>query len=361
MAIRPVGERTCAFGRAPPSELAGGYSPVLVRTVLSTDPSSYTFEESGTTGGQMTVALSAWRGTHPAGAVDISGARQLLISPAVTGTRTPPNGRVVRIFSGREDLTNQAQNFPAPTGHTMRVQDNPSPRLRTAHADIAQSSLAVPSATWVVGTGRGGDIGPTFSFTVVLRAANIAPNAPTLRSPVGGVAIDRAVTQRFTWTPSDPDAFDTQSKYDLRYRLVGAATYTTVTSTTPNAFHDFAPGTLLAGDHEWNARTDDSQGVVGPYSASGFFTAADMPPGPTITAPINNGTVSADPTLVQWATRRKPSIRCAGSRTWRVSPTPRWSTSTAGSSRPRRPGTSAFRFRSTTAPSTFRSGCAMGC
>jgi hypothetical protein len=97
--------------------------------------------------------------------------------------------------------------------------------------------------------------------------------------------------QRFAWTFSDPDPGDSQSAFDLQYRLVGAGTWTTVSGATPNAFYDFAASTFTAGNYEWQVRTYDSQGVVGPFSPSSFFTAATAPPAPTITAPVNGSTV----------------------------------------------------------------------
>lgn len=98
-----------------------------------------------------------------------------------------------------------------------------------------------------------------------------------------------------------PDPGDSQSKFDLRYRLIGAPSWTDVTGTTPNQFWDAVGGTFAAGDYEWQVRTYDSQGAVGPYSASGFFTAAPAPAAPTITAPTSGATVAITDTLT-WST-----------------------------------------------------------
>lgn len=130
---------------------------------------------------------------------------------------------------------------------------------------------------------------------------NTAPNAPTLTAPVAATTINRDATQRFSWTFSDPDAGDSQSKYDLRYRIVGAGTWTDTTGTTPNQFVDFAGGTFAAGSYEWQVRTYDAAGVVGPYSASAFFTAASAPATPTITAPVNGETLSAQEYTATWS------------------------------------------------------------
>lgn len=130
---------------------------------------------------------------------------------------------------------------------------------------------------------------------------NQPPNAPTNLSPTGNVTIDRTVAQRFSWVFSDPNAGDSQSKYDLQYRVVGAGTWTTVTGTTPNQFHDFAAATFAAGDYEWQVRTYDAGGVVGPWSASSFFKAGTPPTAPTITSPTNGSTISQSTGSVAWS------------------------------------------------------------
>lgn len=130
---------------------------------------------------------------------------------------------------------------------------------------------------------------------------NSTPNAPIPLTLIDDEVIDRAITNRAAWEFSDPDAGDSQSKYDLRYRLVGAPSWTTVSGTTPNSFHDFAGGSLAAGDYEWQVRTYDAQGLVGPYSSSEFFTAADRPGQPTITAPVNNASIPLPDQVVEWS------------------------------------------------------------
>jgi hypothetical protein len=130
---------------------------------------------------------------------------------------------------------------------------------------------------------------------------NRPPDAPTLGYPSGGQTIDRNSALRMSWTFSDPDSGDSQSKYDLRYRLTSTTAWTVVSATTTNTFRDFAAGTFAAGDYEWQVRTYDSLGEVGPYSASGFFTAADAPAGPTITDPGNGGVVNTNPYAVVWS------------------------------------------------------------
>lgn len=104
---------------------------------------------------------------------------------------------------------------------------------------------------------------------------NVAPNAPALDNPVGGATIDRTVTNRFSWTFSDPDSGDSQSKYQLQARVQGTTTWTyDVTVTTSATYRDIAGGTFAAGEWEWRVRTWDAAGEVGPYSAATPFVAA---------------------------------------------------------------------------------------
>lgn len=133
-----------------------------------------------------------------------------------------------------------------------------------------------------------------------LAEANTAPTAPTGLAPSGAATIDLNSTQRFSWTFNDPDLGDTQSKFDLHYR-VGSAAWTTVTATTTSQFYDFAAGTFTANNYEWQVRTYDSQGVQSPWSASAFFTAGSPPNVPAITSPTNGSTVAANTGTISWS------------------------------------------------------------
>lgn len=145
--------------------------------------------------------------------------------------------------------------------------------------------------------------GAASPYTVAYDAVsvNAAPNAPILTAPPDASTIDRNITQRFDWDFSDDDAGDSQSAYNVRYRLVGAATWTeTGWQASPNTYHDYAAGTFAVGDYEWQAATKDAAGAAGPFSASWFFNARNAPSIPSITAPVNNATVSARET-VTWS------------------------------------------------------------
>lgn len=142
---------------------------------------------------------------------------------------------------------------------------------------------------------------PVGATVVGLRPSNVAPNAPSLIKPVGSTVVNRGAAIRCQWTFSDPNPGDVQSAYELRYRLTGAASWTTVGASVFFTIHDLPAGTLAAGDYEWQVKTADALGVWGPWSPSGFFTADDPPPGPTITAPVDGATVDQTET-VTWST-----------------------------------------------------------
>ena len=132
---------------------------------------------------------------------------------------------------------------------------------------------------------------------------NTAPNAPTGLAPASNATVDRSIVQRLSWTFSDPDTGDSQSKFDLQWRHKGTAdAWNAVSQTTPNNYWDAPASTFPAEQIEWQVRTYDQSAAVGPWSALAYFTAGDPATPPTITAPVSGGTVSANPTAVTWST-----------------------------------------------------------
>lgn len=112
----------------------------------------------------------------------------------------------------------------------------------------------------------------TSSIAFKITPPNTAPNAPTLNTPATSTTIDRSIINRFSWTPSDPDAGDTQTKFDLRYRVIGTGSWTTITQTTANSYWDVPASTFAPGSYEWQVCTYDTSNAVGQYSSSSLFS-----------------------------------------------------------------------------------------
>lgn len=137
---------------------------------------------------------------------------------------------------------------------------------------------------------------------------NQAPTAPTNLAPASGAIIDRAPAQRLSWTHNDPNG-DPQSKFDLQWRKQGDTVWNIVTVTTPNQYWDAPANTFPHGNIEWQVRTYDQAGLVGPYSAQGVFLAGDKPANPTITDPANNSTVAIARPVIQWSSSGQTSYQ----------------------------------------------------
>lgn len=262
----------------------GAYLRVYTRVATGTSADEFAFTSSG----YDSCAVLAYADA----VIDVSGGSAATstsaVAPAVTTTRM--NDIVLRAFGSQFS----GEPMTTPPGTTSRAAANANVSYRVADETVAAvgstgtRAVAVSSGSWV-------------AVTIALRTTNVAPNAPLLVSPVGAVTLDSTSGQRLDWTFSDPDGGDTQSKYDLRYRVVGAASWTDLTGTTSVTHRDVAAGFFADGDYEWQVRTYDAQGLVGPYSASSFFTVATPPPGPSITDPINGATIAAETYTVVWS------------------------------------------------------------
>lgn len=151
------------------------------------------------------------------------------------------------------------------------------------------------------------------SYSATSNAATVTynspPSAPILTSPPVGGAIDRTVAQRLAWIPSDSDAGDTQSKFDLQYRIVSAPAWTTVGDATPNPYFEVTPGTFAEANYEWQVRTYDALGYVGPWSPSSFFTAGVSPGGPTILGPTNGAVFGLSAQDLTWSAAEQESFQ----------------------------------------------------
>jgi hypothetical protein len=261
------------------------------RVAGASEGASYSF----TVGGSGTIgALSAYRGADSGAIVSgisTGGSGTTSTCPSVTTTRA--DARVV-VIAGGDEGAGTATTYTPPSGVTER-EDIFSSALLLGLGDVTQSAAgSTGTKSWTSSR----SLNKIGAVTVALQPSNTAPNSPTSLSP-NGTTIDKDITQRFSWTFSDPDASDVQSAYDLRYQVSGSGSWTTV-SGGATAYHDFAGGSFSAGDYEWQVRTTDNGGLTGGYSSSATFTAAATPTAPTISDPTSGGTVNSDPYVVTW-------------------------------------------------------------
>lgn len=133
---------------------------------------------------------------------------------------------------------------------------------------------------------------------------NQPPNPATWVSPASNATLDRSVAQTLTFQFNDPNAGDVLTKFDYRYRLVGAPTWTstgTITGSTPSL--TLAAGSVPAGTYEFQVLTYDGQGVAATgWSASLQEVFADAPAAPVITTPASGGIVSTATGIAAWTT-----------------------------------------------------------
>lgn len=236
---------------------------------------------AGTISGGGSYSHSVAGGT-PSSAADLEvivsaagAASSVSVQPGITSSHTPAFAPFVTTSSGTSNLIGSASDRgladTLPTG--------------TATVQAGASTSSDGSAASV-----------RFFLT-----QNVPPNAPTPVAPIGG-SINKDAPVRFSWEVSDPDVGDSQSAADLRFRLLGAVSWTDRRSAGPYPFSYTTAGFFAAGDYEWQVRTYDALGLVGPYSPSAFFKAVSPPPGPVITDPVSGGTIPTASYLVKWST-----------------------------------------------------------
>lgn len=281
---------------------SGIYLNVFSKVATDSEPTSYTFGRTNGTG-RTAGGIIALRGVDIAAPVEIDAATtytsnvDLFTAPAVAAAS---DAYVLRILSGYAlTHSNGVTGVPAGYSRRYRAQDPGWVAVECYTHAVASTDAA---ASFDIHSNAGADISAKgVAVTLALVNGNTAPNAPTLTSMHDGSVVDRNAANRASHAFSDPDAGDSQSAFDHRYRLVGSSTWTEAYVASPNMFHDYPAGTFAAGDYERQVRTYDAQGVGGPWSASGFFSAADGPAEPTITDPIQNDTIAAETRDVTWS------------------------------------------------------------
>jgi hypothetical protein len=196
--------------------------------------------------------------------------------------------------------TRSTGTFEAPTIIETTAPDNPYVSARRGWAGNRLDFIYTDNAA--------------SPYTVTYGNLNLN-NPPTAPTPTTAAALDRTVVQRISWTVNDPDVGDAQSQADVQWRTnTGGSTgaWQPVTVVGPNPWWDAPAGTFPTGNIEWQVRTYDAQGFVGPYCASAFFAARTAPPAPTITSPVSGSTI---PTSSVTVTFSEPGL---DSFDWRV-------------------------------------------
>ncbi len=172
--------------------------------------------------------------------------------------------------------------------------------------------------------GRQGD----WAMTTVAQLA-APPWSPTLVAPVSVTVDSIADPVVCSWTHRPADG-STQTEYELRWRLVGDPTWTTLSGTTAQS-RSFPAGTWSHGlEVEWQARTKGQHPDWGPWAAIAEF-ATGAKPTATILTPAGgaHGTSTA---VVTWAYADTEGSTQAGAQVELRGPTGTvvWSTSVNG-------------------------------
>jgi hypothetical protein len=281
---------TCGYVYITGTPFAGALSMYITSTGSPSggeNGNAYTADYSnGSPGGSLTVTVTWYSGLNQTGSVvgseSVSGTYGT--SPpsapgAPTGLTTTPNSTGVTLA------------WTAPSGGAnVYGLYRDGAFLKNTTGTSTTDAVAGAHDYYVVGTNTsacGNSTGPT-SNTV---NSSVAPSAPALNLPASSSTFNSGGTQRFSWTASFPTFGDNQSAFDLRYSKDSGVTWTTISGAVPNQYTDIAGGTFTPGSYEWQVRTYNGQGQVGPWSTSSFFTAAIAPAGPTITYPIGGQSV----------------------------------------------------------------------
>lgn len=178
-----------------------------------------------------------------------------------------------------------------------------------AHFEIRDNGVLVATvagstSSW---THTSPDAGVTHTYTVravqgSLGSAWVAsdtvqlltpPLAPSNLSPSGTNTLTGSVTLSWTHNPVDSSP---QSAANIRYRIVGAGTWTTTTATTSQQVQR----TLTVGNYEWQVQTRGAHASFGAWSAVATFSVVAAPT-VTITGPASPLSSSVATAVWTWA------------------------------------------------------------
>lgn len=120
---------------------------------------------------------------------------------------------------------------------------------------------------------------------------------PTPTRPVGGEVQNLQETIRFRW---NHNSLLNQESFELRYRVTGSSSWTTVQEDTNNSYYDLPPNTLTTNEYEWQVRTTSEYDFVSPWSLAQVFYAAHLPPSPVFMTPIEGETIGISDLHIEW-------------------------------------------------------------
>lgn len=266
------------------------------------EPSTYTW------------TLSDTARTNKGGVLLFSGAD--LLSPIVLGPEYigPPgafSGYFPRVVSGVGDSMYVAFGLMRVTNGTI---SKPSGATWTSRSHQAATGFTAIAVTGPRSTGESGtealpnNIERKFdlSASTVPHALGFqleqakAPNAPTPVSPINNVVLNAGQVNRLDWEFSDPNPGDTQTFYEVRYRIVGDLFWTEASASSSASFHDLAANTLAVGDYEWQVRVGDPMSTLSTWSSLSYFSVASPPNTPVITSPAVNQVITEDNVTMEW-------------------------------------------------------------
>ena len=200
-----------------------------------------------------------------------------------TATAYPWNLLLEKCVAGAITRVSTVSQGAAPT-HLKVVANGSTIEAWTSTLQVTITDAFNATATkHGIGYGESGSIAPATSsygntdglddFTILV--ANLAPNVSTGLSPLNAAVLDCSQPKRFSWVFSDADVNDTQIRFDLQYRLVGAPSWTPVTMLTANNYWDAPSYTFGNGIYEWRVQTYDNAGATSPYTAPIQFNSSD--------------------------------------------------------------------------------------
>lgn len=137
---------------------------------------------------------------------------------------------------------------------------------------------------------------------------NYPPNPPYNLVPINGEVADSEKTIRFSWTHSDPNDSDPQSKFDLRWRIVGG-TWNEISEITTRTYQDIPANTFPLGQIEWQVRTYDQAGLVSEWSSIIVFTSGSKPETALWVYPTHGQKVTDAKPTFQWSSNIQTACR----------------------------------------------------